>query len=122
VPSLLEYLEVQRRQGPRLWVDLLQRATGKLRWTPFSFARVNIVVTDAFLWGDDRCIKAVLDSLKVSTHGRADGRTLHYFGTIVDDDSNHVVVEIHEQRTETPADGHTRVIVRGSVRAASSSG
>lgn len=88
-PTDFEFQELKSYRSPRFWVDLLQRATGKLRWTPMS--RVHLTIHRFDIW-DDYGInhlalgtKTLTDALKVSTHGRVDLQPLYYFGAIVDD-------------------------------------
>ncbi|RYX86601.1 hypothetical protein EON83_00015 [bacterium] len=115
-PSYYEFYESRLYQTPRFWVDLLQRATGKIRWTPFFPAHVTIIRYDSislpyhFLHG----AKALLDSLKVSTTGRSDGLYLHYFGAIVDDSPDHVQTEYRQQLVSHPSQARTRIIVSQS--------
>ena len=87
LPTIFEADEIVAHRNPRLWVDLLQRATRKLRWHPICPARVTIIKYDLSL--EPVSIlqpKALLDALKVETTGRNDGLSLYYFGTISDDD------------------------------------
>jgi len=86
-PTWFEYYELRGYQTPRLWVDLLQRATWKLRWTPYRRAHVTIVRYDICDYGIHTMggAKALLDALKWRTTGRRDGRMLYYFGAIEDD-------------------------------------
>ena len=87
-PTAYEYGTNPAFRVPRLWVDLLQKATGKLRWTPMSSAKITIVRYDTSgydLWSVMTGAKALIDALIVKAAGRSDGRILHYFGAIQDD-------------------------------------
>ncbi|NTU50624.1 MAG: hypothetical protein HGA87_07115 [Desulfobulbaceae bacterium] len=131
LPSWLEYFEICGLRSPRFWVDLLQRATGKIRWTPLETpARVTFVNYDSCARGTELLIKPALDCLKKSATGRRDGTRLHYFGAIVDDgwkDICEIVVTEVVQKSSAepqcrivvePADGFTaRNITHRIVRA-----
>jgi hypothetical protein len=87
-PDYTDVFEISAYRNPRLWVDLLQRYTGKLRWKPIFPACVTFIRYDSVRIRDDHIrigMKALADALKVKTAGRRDGRSLHYFGAIVDD-------------------------------------
>jgi hypothetical protein len=43
-PDWTDLFEIRAYWSPRLWVDLIQRQTGKLRWNPISPARVILGV------------------------------------------------------------------------------
>lgn len=95
-PDYLEAIEVRSYAIPRLWVDLLQRATGKIRWAPTHPARVTITRYDTVKLRSVHLVmgmKALLDALKVCTTGRSDGKSLYYFGAISDDDSRSIIGE-----------------------------
>src|SRR5215204_4426810 len=68
-PSYFEFIECRLYQSPRLWVDLLQRATHKIRWQPMHPARVVITRYDyEDSWGPVVAgAKALIDALKVAT-------------------------------------------------------
>jgi hypothetical protein len=51
-PTIFEWQEIAAYRGPRLWVDLLQRATGKLRWTPLVPAKVTLIRYDSTEYSD----------------------------------------------------------------------
>ena len=87
-PTYDEAFETRAYMSPRLWLDLIQRQTGKLRWTPLRPVNVHFHRFDVQSFRDDIAvsgIKALLDALKVRTSGRRDGVFLHYFGAIHDD-------------------------------------
>ena len=86
-PTLFEWSEILAYRIPRLWVDLIQRATGKLRWTPMVPARVTLFRYDSTTYGGLNIYgaKALLDALKYQTTGRYDRMMLYYFGAIRDD-------------------------------------
>lgn len=116
-PSYYEFWESRLYQTPRFWVDLLQRATGKLRWMPFYPAHITLIRYDSielpchFMCG----AKALLDSFKVSTTGRSDGRLLHYFGAIVDDSPSHIKCDYKQELVEHPSQAKTRVIITQGI-------
>jgi len=116
-PTYDEMLELRAYMSPRFWVDLLQRHTGKLRWTPVELAAVTFHRFDVRLHRDDIVIagvKALLDSLKVKTTGRRDGRYLHYFGAIRDDSSRHLAnLSIKQTIVSTAAEAAVEVSVCG---------
>jgi hypothetical protein len=112
-PTVYEFDEIPGLRSPRLWVELLQRNTRKLRWRPFGKSRVSLVCFDSHRWGPNRTgHKALLDALKVQTTGRGDGRRLYYFGAIEDDDQARLVeFKLKEELIEDPADAHCVVCV-----------
>lgn len=101
-------------RAPRLWLDLLQRATGKLRWLPINQAIVTIITYDAFIAPVFAPLpKALNDALKVSTTGRRDGRKLYYFGAIKDDAPEFLAeLNVYQSEVANPSDAHCRVIVQ----------
>jgi hypothetical protein len=113
-PSYYEYFELRGYRTPRLWVDLLQRATGKLRWLPIERPHLTLIRYDSVELPDHARIgaKALVDALKVCTTGRGDGRLLHYFGAILDDGPNDLVSsDFFQERVSYPSMGHTLIIV-----------
>jgi hypothetical protein len=114
-PTIFEWQEIAAYRGPRLWVDLLQRATGKLRWTPLVPAKVTLVRYDSSKFSDVDIYagaKAILDSLKVKTAGRFDGRTLHYFGAILDDNNKDLAAfRLEQELVAEPSKGYSRIII-----------
>jgi hypothetical protein len=113
IPTLQEFLDSRSRQSVRLWVDLLQRATGKLRWRPNIPAYVHIVRFDSTEYAPHNlCVKSLLDALKASTTGRRDRRLLYYFGAIRDDNNTDLVeFQLTQEHVNSPAKAGTRVIV-----------
>ena len=114
-PSYYEYREIYGYRSPRIWVDLLQRATGKLRWQPNSLSRVEFVRYDVAIhpYHVQGGIKGVLDALKVATTGRSDGRLLYYFGAILDDGPRVLSGYSFEQRiVPSPAEAGLSIRVR----------
>lgn len=112
-PRYFDYVELRGYSTPRLWVDLLQRATWKLRWTPFRRSRVTIVRHD--MTEDPYAMvgaKALLDALKWRTTGRADGQLLYYFGVIEDDSPRHIEYEFRQEHTSHPSDAHCTIEVQ----------
>jgi len=90
-PDYLEVREISAYASPKLWVDLIQRATSFIRWTPIDNAKVTITRRDFIKLRDDHYrmgAKALVDSLKYETTGRRDGRSLYYWGGIWDDDKD----------------------------------
>jgi hypothetical protein len=113
VPTFFDRMESRLFGTPRTWVELLQRATHKLRWRPMISARVQIIRYDSKgLQESHLCVKELLDALKIQTSGRRDGRSLHYFGAIFDDAPNYLSELCIEQRLVTrPSEAKTRVVV-----------
>lgn len=123
VPSWLEYWEVPGYRSPRFWVDQIQRATGKIRWRPLHPARVTFVIYDTYVRGTHTINKAVLDALKVNTTGRRDGRTIHYFGAIVDDNWDCLrETDTLEEYVDDPREIGCRIIVEESQTRAEHAG
>lgn len=116
IPTLQEFLDCRSRQSVRLWVDLLQRATGKIRWSPNVPARVELVRFDCTEYGaDNLCVKSLLDALKACTTGRRDKRLLHYFGAIKDDSERDLTeFRLTEERVNSPAKAGMRVVVEAN--------
>lgn len=86
-PTLEEWWHIPGYHNTRMWVDLLQRATGKIRWRPTDPVTITTTRRDTELprYGVLAGGKALTDAYKVSSTGRRDGRLVHYFGAIVDD-------------------------------------
>jgi hypothetical protein len=113
-PDYTDAMEVRAYRSPRLWLDLIQRQTGKLRWTPISPARVTFVRYDCFRIRWDHLTlgtKGLLDALKIRASGRRDGTDLHYFGAIVDDAPEFVEVRWEQRLVARPKDARVRVTV-----------
>lgn len=88
-PDFYDCFLIRSYMSPRLWLDLIQRHTGFIRWTPLQSPTVTFTRCDTTLIRDDHAtagIKALRDALKLQTTGRRDGRLLYYFGAIRDDD------------------------------------
>ena len=100
---------------PRVWVELLQRATGKLRWTPISPAKVTIVRYDTRsfdLLTTAEGAKALVDALMVKSAARSDGSSLHYFGAIQDNNWEELThVRYHQVLAGRHDEARTRIIV-----------
>jgi len=113
IPTLQEFLDCRSRQSVRLWVDLLQRATGKIRWQPNLPARVQIVRLDSAEYAEHNlCAKSLVDALKAFTTGRRDRHLLYYFGAIRDDAACDVVeFRLTQELVDSPAKAGTRVVV-----------
>ena len=114
-PTLYEWESNPAFRVPRLWVDLLQRVTGKLRWTPISPAKVTIVRYDTSaydLLAVGAGAKALVDALIVRAAGRRDGRILHYFGAIKDDNVKDLTHErFYQVIVGKHTEARTRIIV-----------
>ncbi len=114
-PSIFEYFEVSGYRSARLWVDLIQRATGKIRWTPIGQVRITIIRYDTCLFGPGNIsgTKALVDALKVKSTGRRDGRWLYLFGAVEDDNQKWVKdISWNQERVAKPTEGHCRVVVK----------
>ena len=112
VPNWLEYAESRAYRVPRFWVDLLQRATGMVRWRPVRRANITFVSFDSYVHGPHVLYKALLDALKVSTVVRRDGRRTYYFGAIVDDNQAGVgTLNCYECIVSHPSQARCRVVV-----------
>ncbi len=113
-PSYYELFELRGYRTPRIWVDLLQRATGKIRWRPNVLAQLRIIRYDYIKlpYHSIAGAKALIDSLKVQTAGRSDGRLLYYFGAILDDGPKYIELEFQQELVTRPSEAKTRVIVQ----------
>ncbi len=114
-PTLEERCIFGRDHGVRLWVDLLQRLTGRIRWTPFRRAKVTYVRYDLDASHSVNSLagaKGLTDALKVGSWGRPDGRYLFYFGAITDDDHEHLDGPHYEYvAVSHPREAKCRVLV-----------
>jgi len=114
-PFYDETFEMRCYMSPRLWVDLLQRATGKIRWRPMNPARILFRRFDVKTYREDIVIsgvKALVDALKVRTSGRRDGYYIQYFGAIVDDSQEYLSSLTLEQHVvDSPAEGAVELLV-----------
>ena len=114
-PTLYDWIGNPAYRVPRLWVDFIQKATGKLRWRPMSPSKVTVVRYDICAYELSAIAtgaKAVIDALIVKASGRADGRFLHYFGAIVDDNMREMThSEYYEQLVDDHRQVRTRIIV-----------
>jgi hypothetical protein len=125
IPSYYEFFEIYGYRTPRLWVDLLQRATGKLRWRPNIPASLVIIRYDCNKLADCSITgaKALVDALKVKTFGRSDGRLLYYFGAIYDDGDKYISeLRFKQEIVASPADARTRIIIKPGIKRKSPSG
>lgn len=114
-PSYYEFHELRGYQTPRLWVDLLQRATGKIRWRPNIPARLQIVRYDYIELPYHSIVgaKALIDALKVQTVGRSDALLLYYFGAILDDGSKNIIeLDFKQKLVKQPSEAKTHIIVQ----------
>lgn len=113
-PDYLEVREVRGYAIPRMWVDLLQRATQRIRWTPVRPAYVIFTRYDLYALSDDHFMigmKALRDALKASTTGRSDARLLYYFGAIHDDDGASADFTYLQVKVDEPSACGTRIQV-----------
>lgn len=107
-------LEIRSYNSPRLWTDLLQLATGKLRWRHARWSHVVVTrYSPSFrarhdLWDG---MKPVLDALKHRTTGRSDGQPLYYFGAIHDDDPSSIESDMRHERVTNHFESRTRIQV-----------
>lgn len=112
LPTLFEAQQIRGYRDTKLWVDLLQIATGKIRWTPIDRARVTIVRHTLREVGLHNLFpKAALDALKLGSYGRSDGRKLQYFGAIVDDDPHSIEFDFYQQIVDSRDQIGCRIIV-----------
>ncbi|TDU81577.1 hypothetical protein EI77_00887 [Prosthecobacter fusiformis] len=113
-PDYTDLAEIRAYGSPRFWVDLIQRQTGKLRWTPISPARVVFIRYDSFTIRQDHLAigtKGLLDALKLRTTGRRDRLYLHYFGAILDDGPGFVDITWEQEIVAHPKDAGVRIQV-----------
>ena len=106
--------QIRAYSSPRLWVDLLQQQSGKLRWSPISPARLELVRYDYYVIRLDHAIsgsKALIDALKVGTFGRRDGKYIYYFGAILDEGPDFIDLIVRQTLVEHPRDARVRVTV-----------
>jgi hypothetical protein len=119
-PTFFEFMEIRWYQTPRFWVDLLQRASGKIRWTPMAPADVSMIRYDTIQIRQTEAIggaKSLLDALKEMTYGRSDGHPLYYFGAIVDDDCNRLSkYEFKQVLVANPSMVKCRIVVKPSPK------
>lgn len=114
IPTWAEFRHNPAHRVPRLWLDLIQRATNRIRWKPMRPATVALFTWDICLYPlGDLVYKALLDALKETTAGRRDGRLLHYFGAIRDDNARDLRgTDLFHGIVATAADARTRIVVR----------
>lgn len=113
-PDWTDFNIIDAYTKPRLWVDLLQRATGMIRWTFHDPAFIRFTRYDIHRIRSDHYssgAKALLDALKVSTFGRSDGKRLYYFGAILNDSDDHIEVEYAQELVGHPGEARIRVEV-----------
>ncbi len=91
-PTYDEWKSIPGYSNTRMWVDLLQRATGKIRWRPMDPVTITVIRRDTYFPGHTVIAgaKYLTDAYKVSSTGRRDGYLVHYFGAIVDDASRNI--------------------------------
>lgn len=113
-PSYYDFIEIKAYQSPRLWIDLIQRASGKIRWKTFFPAVLRIIRYDVIKISDNIGIagcKSLIDALKYKTTGRRDRLYLYYFGAIFDDSPTEVHIEFEQVVVESPIEARTQIIV-----------
>jgi len=111
-PDYYEFESIAGYRSPRLWLDLIQKATGKIRWNPLTKAMVRFTRIDTAHIRDDHAIlgmKALRDALKFNTYGRKDGKLLYYFGAIIDDDYKSATFEYHQCECATAENSGVRI-------------
>jgi hypothetical protein len=115
IPSWLEYFQVPGYRSPRFWVDQIQRATGKIRWRPFRTPYIEFTTYDTYPHGPTFILKAILDALKIKSMGRSDGKAIHYFGPLVDDDcKSYRGYDVIEKRVTNASDIGCRIVITES--------
>ena len=79
-------------------------------------AKVSITRHDVHSYAiDELCAKSLLDALKRNTTGRRDGKSLHYFGAIEDDNKGDLVSYVIEQlHVSHPSMAGTQVVVEAA--------
>ncbi len=105
---------IRSYMSPRLWLDLLQRHTGVLRWATFPHSTVTITRFDTAMIRQDHLTsgtKALLDALKIRTNGRSDGRPLFYFGAIFDDSERDILISWHQTLVTNPKETGMHITV-----------
>lgn len=118
-PTYDEAFEIKSYMSPRLWLDLIQRQTSKLRWRPLYPVNIAFHRYDIQKFREDVAIsgvKSLLDALKMKTSGRRDGRDLHYFGAIEDDGPGFInQLSIDQSVVGHPSEAHITVRVSSPV-------
>ena len=119
-PDYTDYWELNSYKSPKMWVDLIQRQTQKIRWTPMNPATIILTRYDAWNIRQDHLspgIKALIDAFKVKTTGRKDKRYLFYFGAILDDGPNFAEVKVNQAIVEHPRLACIRVQIQNRTAA-----
>jgi len=114
IPKVDQMNEMRPLYSPRIWVDLLQRATGKIRWREIISAEIKIIRYDieSPKVYDLGGAKGLIDALKQNTYGRTDGRLIYYFGAIINDDAESITIApLEYEEVGHPNDAKTRIIV-----------
>jgi len=115
-PSLYDLSFRTGYDQPKLWLDLIQRATGKIRWRYMRPAFLQIRKFDSYdhRAGNRTGYKGLQDALKVGTAGRSDGRRLFYFGAIYDDNPHDLRCsneEVSASRVSHPKEARVEIDV-----------
>ena len=113
-PDFYECFFIRSYMSPRLWLDLIQRHTGVIRWTPLQNPTVTFTRFDTTLIRDDHAtagIKALRDALKLQTTGRRDGRLLYYFGAIRDDDPRSARFVYQQKQVPGPSKAGVKITI-----------
>jgi hypothetical protein len=96
-------------------VDQIQRATGKIRWRPFRTPYIEFTTYDTYPHSPTFILKAILDALKIKSMGRSDGKAIHYFGPLVDDDcKSYRGYDVTEKRVTNASDIGCRIVITES--------
>ena len=114
-PDFHQFDSISGYRSPRLWLDLIQRATGLIRWDPIIGAAVRLTRVDESPIRDDHLMigmKALRDALKFQTSGRRDGMPLYYFGAIVDDDLGSASFEYHQRECATNSNSGVEIQIQ----------
>lgn len=114
-PDYTDFWELNSYGSPKLWVDLIQRQTNKIRWLPMHPALITVTRFDAWKIRFDHFTlgsKSLIDALKVKTTGRKDKKYLHYFGAIVDDGPEYVEIILNQELVNHPKDAFVRVQIQ----------
>lgn len=117
-PDYYDCFLIRSYMSPKLWLDLIQRHTGFVRWIPLRSPTVTFTRCDTATIRDDHAmagIKALRDALKVQTTGRRDGRRLYYFGAIRDDDNTSARFVYRQKQVSAASEAGLRVAVSGQL-------
>ena len=119
-PDFYACVLIRSYMSPRLWLDLIQQHTGFIRWTPLHNPTVTFTRYDTTMIRDDHAtagIKALRDALKVQTTGRRDGRSLYYFGAILDDDQSSAKFVYRQKQVSGSSKAGIKISVSQTIQA-----